>query len=83
MVSRVVWTADFEATFKKIKDKATKEKIVKHIDNIINNPEVGKPLSYSHRGERRVRIGSYRLIYAVEGETLYILSFAHRKEAYD
>lgn len=83
MVKRVVWAADFEATFRKIKDKATKEKITKQIEKVISNPEVGKPLSHSHRGERRIRLGSYRLIYAVEGETLYILSFRHRKEVYD
>lgn len=83
MVKGVVWTADFETTFKKIKDKATKKKIIKQIEKVVSNPEVGKPLSYSYRGERRIRLGSYRLIYAVEGETLYILSFKHRKEVYD
>lgn len=85
VIKKVVWVNGFETTFKKIKDKVTKERkrITKQIEKIITNPHIGKPLSYSHKGERRVRIGSYRLTYAVEGETLYLLRFEHRGGVYN
>lgn len=72
----------FEKNLKSIRDQVTKERIKKAIRKIIDNPEVGKPLQYGRRGERRVRIGPYRLIYAVIGDTLFLLDFMHREGGY-
>lgn len=44
---------------------------------------MGKPLRYGLKGEWSVRISSYRLIYAVQGDRLILLRFEHRKEAYE
>ena len=82
MVKEVVWTRGFEASFKKLKDRKTKERVVKQIEKIIKDPESGKPLRYSLRGERSIRVIPYRVVYKMEGETLYLLRFFHREKGY-
>ena len=82
VIKEVIWTRKFETSFKKIKDKRAKERIIKQIERIIADPSVGKPLRYSLKGERSVRITPYRLIYKVEGDKLYLLRFFHREKGY-
>jgi len=82
VIEEVIWTKSFEASFKKIRDCKTKEKIIKQIEKIIANPHVGKPLSYELKGELSVRVEPYRLVYATEGEKLYLLRFFHREKGY-
>ena len=45
----------------------------------------GKPLQYSLKGLRRLRVDDYRIIYKVaENETaITIVKIAHRKEIYE
>tara|TARA_Y100000310_G_scaffold345258_1_gene463176 strand:+ start:4004 stop:4246 length:243 start_codon:yes stop_codon:yes gene_type:complete len=57
-------------------------KLEKQVKKIIKNPEVGKPLHYK-RGERSLYIKPFRLIYAVNGENIFLLKFDHRKRVYD
>lgn len=78
----VITTNSFEKDIKHIKDKKTKERIKKQINKIIENPEIGKPLRYSLKGERTIRIKPFRLIYTFEEDKLILLRFMHRKEAY-
>lgn len=54
----------FERQIEKIKDGSLKIRVKKHIDKIINNPEVGKPMRYSRKGTREVYIFPFRLSYA-------------------
>jgi addiction module RelE/StbE family toxin len=51
----------------------------------INPVSFGKPLRYSLKGLRRLRVDDYRVIYKVEEDTLdvLILKIAHRKEVYE
>ncbi len=50
-----------------------------------SNPvEFGKPLRYSFRGARRLRVGDYRIIYKIEQPDLVmIVKIGHRREVYD
>jgi len=82
VVKEVVWTRGFEASFKKLKDRKTKERVIKQIEKIIKDPEIGKPLRYGLRGERSIRVTPYRVVYKMEGETLYLLMFFHREKGY-
>lgn len=82
VVTKVVRTKKFESSVKGVKDRGLKNKIKKQIAKIIGNPRAGKPLKFDLKGERVVRIKPYRLIYAVKGETLYLLRFEHRKKIY-
>ncbi len=82
VIREVIWTKKFETSFKRIRDKRTKDRIIKQIERIIADPGVSKPLRYSLKGERSVRIPPYRLIYKVEGDRLYLLRFFHREKGY-
>ncbi|KJV81821.1 plasmid stabilization system family protein [Rickettsia hoogstraalii str. RCCE3] len=44
----------------------------------------GKPLRYSLKGHRRLRVSDYRIIYRIEQETstVIIIAIKHRKEIY-
>jgi len=82
VIERVKRTDKFERDVKTIKDHVLKERIKKQIRKIIENPEIGKPLRYDLHGEYSLYIKPFRLIYAVEDNTLILLRFRHRKEVY-
>lgn len=50
-----------------------------------SNPvEFGKPLRYSFRGARRLRVGDYRVIYRIDPPDLVtVVKIGHRREVYD
>lgn len=43
----------------------------------------GKPLQYSLKGSRRLRVGDYRVMYQVKGKKVIISAIKHRKEVYE
>jgi len=81
-IRNVVWTRKFETELKKLRDRAVRERVKKQIEKVLENPEAGKPLRFELRGERSLRIPPYRLIYALEGDTLYLLRLESRKTVY-
>ncbi len=82
-IDKIVYTSRFEHEVKKVVDKKIKERLEKNIKKIIENPEIGKPLSYALKGERTVRIPPFRLIYAINGNSLVLLRFEHRSNIYE
>jgi len=82
-IKEIVWTHKFEQDFKKIRDGATQEKLEKQIRKATENPNFGKPLRYSLKGEWSIYVKPYRLIYVVQGDRLILLRFEHRKEVYE
>lgn len=67
--------------------KSIKLKIRKAIEKklMINPVEFGKPLQYSLKGLRRLRVEDYRIIYQIEDETksVLVVKVGHRKEVYE
>ena len=45
--------------------------------------EFGKPLQYSLKGLRRLRVGPYRVIFQIEKNIVLIVKIGHRNEIYD
>lgn len=45
----------------------------------------GKPLRFSYRGHRRIRVSNYRIIYRVDGLDIVvvIVNIDHRKDVYE
>jgi mRNA interferase RelE/StbE len=43
----------------------------------------GKPLRYSLKGLRRLRVGDYRVVYQIEGKSVIISAIKHRKDIYN
>lgn len=79
---KVVLDPSFEKTFSKIKDNSSKEKIIKQITKIKENPEIGKPMMYARKGTRELYIKSFRLSYSylVEEDKVIILELYHKDE---
>lgn len=75
VITQIIWSDKFRKEVTKIKDSKLKEKLQKQIQNIVESPELGKPLRYNLKGERTVYVKPYRLIYAYQGTILYLLRF--------
>ena len=79
-------TKEFERTFKDLtkKDKQLKERIIKSIEKLRDNPYSGKPLSYDLSGLRSLRVGKYRVIYKIDEKNriIWLISVGHRKDVY-
>jgi len=53
-------------------------------DKLARNPvEFGKPLRYSLKGCRRLRVGDFRVIYKILNETVLIVKIGHCREIYE
>jgi addiction module RelE/StbE family toxin len=78
----VIYTEKFEREFKKA-DNSVKEKAVKQIKKIIEDPETGKPLRYDLKGERTIYVKPYRIIYSFYDNIIQFLRFEHRGEVYE
>jgi len=77
---------EFESRFKrrvqKIKDGKLKDRVKKQIAKIVGDPEIGKPMRYTRKGTREVRIPPFRLsyLYLQEEEVVVLLDLYHKDE---
>ena len=64
--------------------KTNQNRIKKVIEErLVQNPaHFGKPLQYSFKGCRSMRVGSYRIIFKIETKVILIVKIGHRKEIY-
>jgi len=76
----VIFDEHFKRDFKKITSKILKEKIIKQLSKLEENPELGKPMRYQRKGTRELYISPYRLSYFVQTDTIYILALYHKDE---
>jgi len=54
------------------------------MERLTTNPVgFGKPLQYSLKGFRRLRIGDWRVIYRIEGNTVQIIAIGLRRDIYE
>lgn len=52
-------------------------------EKLTASPEAfGKPLRFSLRGHRSLRVGDYRVIYRIDGTIVRIILIAHRSKVY-
>ncbi len=67
--------------------KSIKAQIKKAIETRLTADPVGlgKPLRYSFKGHRRIRVGDYRIVYRVnvEKSIVTIVLIKHRKNVYE
>jgi len=64
--------------------KADRLRLIEAIDRLATEPAAGGVLKGEFRGLRRLRVGSFRIIYEVdEGElTILVIRIGHRKDVY-
>ena len=69
---------DLPKTVKRQIQKAIEERLM--VDPI----GFGKPLRYSLKGHRRLRMGDYRIVYRIEADNhlVVIIAIKHRKDVY-
>jgi len=77
------FSREFKKDFKKIRDKSTRLKLIKHIKKLAELPESGKPLKYELKNHRSVKIPPFRIIYRLEKDKIIINCFDHRKDVYN
>ena len=59
-------------------------KVFEAVGGLRSDPLAGRPLAADWKGLRRLRVGSYRVIYAFDGSDLKIavVRVGHRREVY-
>jgi len=74
----------FDKSLKHIKDKNLRIRIGKQIEKIIKNPQIGDFLSYGLKGNRKIYIPPFRLIYFYDKEKnlIKLLDFEKRDKVY-
>lgn len=86
MIYNIRWHEEAINDLKKI-DRQTQKKIIAKIkDYLSKDPlSLGKPLQGIFKGLYRYRYGSYRIIYAIDRDSviILILRIADRKNVYD
>lgn len=65
-------------------ERQDRERLVRAIDRLAEEPHAGGVLKGEFAGLRRIRVGVYRIVYEVhEGELMIlVVRVAHRREAY-
>lgn len=78
----VIFDNKFKELFSKIKDNSIKIKIIKQVEKIKINPEIGKPMRYIRKGTRELYIKPFRLSYEYfkDKNVVYILDLYHKNE---
>jgi mRNA interferase RelE/StbE len=64
--------------------KRDRQRIVKRIQDLANDPRPRGSQKLSGREKYRIRLGSYRIIYSIEQVELvvYVVKIGHRKNVY-
>ena len=80
----IKFSDEFKQQYVKLskKDKQIVTRIDKKLDDILENPFIGKPLRYDLKGKLSVSVPPFRIIYEIEGDTIKIIKFGHRGEVY-
>ena len=83
MSFEIVLTAESEHFIKKC-DKAIRNRIMKSLRKLEDEPESGKPLTSILTGLWSLRIGDYRAIYQIKNKELIVIviKIGHRKSVY-
>ena len=75
------FSKEFMERLKKLK-KGERKAIEDSVKSVMENPELGKPLQHSLKGLRSYRSGDLRIIYSIDKETIFFITFGHRKKVY-
>ena len=64
--------------------RAARLQILDAVESLMENPLKGERLSAEWKGVRRLRVGTYHVLYAFDGSELLmlVLRVRHRREAY-
>ena len=82
MPSEIRYKSSVARDLKQI-EPADKQRILGQIKDVLaTNPRGGEPLRGELEGLYKLRVGDYRVIYALVGEDVLVLRIRHRSGAY-
>lgn len=82
MTGRILYKSSVSRDLKKINPK-DKERILRQIRTALGeSPIDGEPLHGEFEGLFKLRVGDYRVIYALSGQDVLVLRIRHRGKAY-
>lgn len=81
---RLLIKASAAKELRAIPNKRDRQRIVKRIQGLENDPRPPGSQKLSGREKYRIRQGAYRIVYSVEKEKLvvYVVKIGHRKDVY-
>lgn len=65
------------------KDKALYDRLWKKINEILQNPEHYPVKKYDLKGKRAAHVGSYVIVFEIQGREVVFLRFKHHDYAYE
>jgi len=79
---RIIFEKRFQIIFSKIKYNLMKIKILKQVEKIKTNTEIGKPMRNIRKETRELYIKPFRLsyVYIKEKDVIYLLDLYHKKK---
>lgn len=74
----------YEKNFKRLtkKNAVLKERAIKKIREVIDNPEIGETLTQNLAGYRSCHVGNWVIIYKIVDEEIWFVNFDHHDHAY-
>ena len=77
---KVSFDENFQKLFSKLNNHALKERILKQIAKLRENPNSGKPMIYLRKGTRELYVSPFRLsyLYIKEENKLLLLDLYHK-----
>lgn len=81
---KIVYSQEFERMLSRLakKDHRTLIEVEYHIEKILSEPQIGKPLRYSMKNRRRLHVGSFVLIYEIHNNELRFIDYDHHDKIY-
>jgi len=78
----IVFSSSFKKDFSRIKDNLLREKILKQLSKVRDNPEIDKPMKFCRKGTRELYIKPFRLSYKFDEKEseIIVLGFYHKDE---
>ncbi|QQG48749.1 MAG: type II toxin-antitoxin system RelE/ParE family toxin [archaeon] len=82
MTSRILYKSSVRHDLKKIA-RGDQERILRQIEaTLARNPRRGDQLHGDFEGLFKLRVGDYRIMYALVGQDVLVLRIRHRSKAY-
>lgn len=85
MAFQTIATYYFDKKFKKLtkKDGLLKERVIRKLQEISINPEIGEPKRHALKGLRSEHLDPFVIIYIIIKDMVLLINFDHHDKAYD
>ena len=85
MAFHTITTYYFDKKFKKLtkKDGLLKERVIRKLQEISLNPEIGEPKRHALRGLRSEHLDPFVIIYIIIKDVVLLINFDNHDKAYD